>query len=231
MSTLAELHAEMTNAVGGKPRGTPLLQPIKRGAVSSIVSLHHSQIHSLVQRLFFCPESKPVRHVGFAPVEESTRTEPLCLEVATALAEEGRYDVALIDAYPGSVPLQTELQLPSPTSAESSWLIAPHLWIVARQSWLSDTEGHNLTDQNLASLEDVTSDFDFTILRFGPISWHTASIAKACDGLALVLTANKTRRIVATRIKDQLRKAGVPLLGTVLADRSFPVPEGLYRIL
>jgi len=47
----------------------------------------------------------------------------------------------------------------------------------------------------------------------------------------LVLTANKTRRLVAAQIKDQLSKAQVPLLGTVLAERRFPVPQGLYRSL
>jgi len=47
----------------------------------------------------------------------------------------------------------------------------------------------------------------------------------------LVLAANKTRRLVAAQIKDQLSKAQVPLLGTVLAERRFPVPRGLYRSL
>jgi Mrp family chromosome partitioning ATPase len=47
----------------------------------------------------------------------------------------------------------------------------------------------------------------------------------------LVLTANQTRRLVAAQIKEQLRKAQVPLLGTVLAKRRFPVPQGLYRSL
>jgi len=48
-------------------------------------------------------------------------------------------------------------------------------------------------------------------------------------GLVLVLTANKTRRLVAAQIKDQMSQARVPLLGTVLAERRFPVPQGLYR--
>jgi Mrp family chromosome partitioning ATPase len=37
--------------------------------------------------------------------------------------------------------------------------------------------------------------------------------------------------MVASQLKDQLRKAQVPLLGTVLAERRFPVPQGLYRNL
>ena len=77
----------------------------------------------------------------------------------------------------------------------------------------------------------MTAEFEFSILWCAPVSWLTASIGRACDGLVLVLTANKTRRLVAAQVKDQLAKAQVPLLGTVLAERRFPVPQGLYRSL
>jgi Mrp family chromosome partitioning ATPase len=103
--------------------------------------------------------------------------------------------------------------------------------MVPRQSWLPQACGKRITDQNLARLRELTTEFDFSILWCAPVSWLTASIGQACDGLVLVLTANKTRRLVAAQIKDQLSKAQVPLLGTVLAERRFPVPQGLYRSL
>jgi hypothetical protein len=230
VNTLAELRIN-TPAVVEQPRAAEVREQIKRHAISRIASLHDAQIHALVQQLFFRRESKPVRHVGFAAVDASTTTAALCLDVARALSEEGRYDVGLIDAYPNSVLLQTELQIASPSHAESSWTIAPRLWIVSRQHWLPDSDSHNPTEQNLSRLREVTSDFDFSILRCGPVTWSTESIAQTCDGLALVLTANKTRRMVAAQTKDQLRKAQVPVLGTILADRRFPVPQGLYRSL
>ena len=199
--------------------------------VPLIASVRDDQIHALVQQLFFRHESKPVRHVGFATVEASTETAMLCLEVAGALAEESRYDVGLIDAYPDSVPLETKLQIPSPNPAEATWPIAPRLWMVPRQSWLPEDCGQRITDQNLSRLRELTTEFDFSILWCAPVSWRMASIGQTCDGLVLVLAANKTRRLVAAQIKDQLSKAQVPLLGTVLAERRFPVPRGLYRSL
>lgn len=155
----------------------------------------------------------------------------LCLEVAAALAEESRYDIGLIDAYPDSVPLETKLEIPSPNPAEATWLIAPRLWMVPRQSWLPEDCGQRITDQNLSRLRELTTEFDFSILWCAPVSWRMASIGQTCDGLVLVLAANKTRRLVAAQIKDQLSKAQVPLLGTVLAERRFPVPRGLYLSL
>jgi hypothetical protein len=230
VNTLREFLADTPSATE-QPRVTPIREQVQRTAVSATASVHDDQIHALVEQLFFRHESKPVRHVGFATVEASTATATLCLEVAQVLTEEDRYDVGLIDAHSDSVPLQTQLEIPSPIRAEATWPIAPHLWMVPRQSWLQDACGQRITDQDLSRLRELTTEFDFSILWCAPVSWLTASIGRACDGLVLVLTANKTRRLVASQVKDQLSKAQVPLLGTVLAERRFPVPQGLYRSL
>ncbi|MGP8141472.1 MAG: hypothetical protein ACLQBU_06330 [Terriglobales bacterium] len=103
--------------------------------------------------------------------------------------------------------------------------------MVPRESWLPNACGQRITDQSLSRLRELTTEFDFSILWCAPASWLTASIAQACDGLVLVLTANKTRRLVAAKIKQHLNQAHVPLLGTVLAERRFPVPQGLYQSL
>ena len=230
MNTPGELLTKRSTAAE-EPRVTPAREQAQHKGVPLIASVRDDQIHALVQQLFFRHESKPVRHVGFATVEASTETAMLCLEVAGALAEESRYDVGLIDAYPDSVPLETKLQIPSPNPAEATWPIAPRLWMVPRQSWLPEDCGQRITDQNLSRLRELTTEFDFSILWCAPVSWRMASIGQTCDGLVLVLAANKTRRLVAAQIKDQLSKAQVPLLGTVLAERRFPVPRGLYRSL
>jgi len=222
------------------PRVTPIREPVRRSALAAAALAHNEQIldqqiHALVQQLFFRRESKAARHVGFVAAEPSTDTAGLCLQVARALAEEDRYDVGLVDASIGpnsdSLPLQSQLGISVPTRAEATWTIAPRLWMVPRQSWLPDASGPRATAQNLSRLRELITEFDFSILWCAPVSWLTASIGQTCDGLVLVLTANKTRRVVAARIKDQLIQAQIPLLGTVLADRRFPVPQGLYRSL
>ena len=229
MTTLLGFPVDMPAAA--KSRVTPIREPVQRPELSRVASVQDEQIHALVQQLFFRHESGPVRHVGFSSVEASTETATLCLAVAKALAAGERYDVGLIDAHSDPVRLQSHLQIPSSNRAEPTWLIAPRLWMVPRQSWLPDSCGQRTTDQNLSRLRERTIEFDFSILWCAPVSWLAASIGQACDGLVLVLTANKTRRLVAAQIKDQLSKAQVPLLGTVLTERRFPVPQGLYRSL
>jgi protein-tyrosine kinase len=47
----------------------------------------------------------------------------------------------------------------------------------------------------------------------------------------LVLEANSTRRVAARKAKQALEAANVRVLGTVLNNRTFPIPEKIYRLL
>ena len=223
------LIAERTT--GAEPqRVTSIREAADSPAASRVDSVYEEQIHALVQQLFFQRDPAPVRHVGFAAIETQTETAQLCLEVALALAESGTHDVGLIDARLQSVPLQTQLQVPAGNRADTSWQIAPRLWLAPRRSWLDDGP-QRIWDPSLARLRTITMEFDFSILCFDPVSWLTARISQTCNGLVMVLAANKTRRLVAAQMQEQLSSARVPLLGTILAERRFPVPPGLYRNL
>lgn len=190
--------------------------------------LYHEQIQSLGQQVFF-NKIAPVRHIGVTAVESSTEIAHLCFDVALVLANEGRYDIGLIDASPVSLPLETRLALAPSARTDSAWSIAPHLWFVPRRNWMP--LGGVLTEQSTAHLRELAAEFDFSILHCPPLSWLTARIGGACDGLVLVLTAHKTRRLAARRIKDQIQKTRIPLLGTVLRERRLPIPEALYHSL
>lgn len=258
MSTFRNLVVEVPTAAGhpceepherthatpiGEPgeRKPPERKPVERksGERTPVVGVNSvrieqirvEQIQALVQQLFFGHESALVRHVAFAPVETSITTAELCIEVARALAEKDKYDIGLIDTHSDPVLLQTHLQIPPPNLPLTTWPIASRLWMVPRQSWLADARGQKFTEQNLWRLRELIAQFDFSILWCAPVSWLTASIGQTCDGLVLILAANKTRRLVAAQIQGQLRKAQVPLLGTVLVERRFPVPQGLYQNL
>jgi Mrp family chromosome partitioning ATPase len=229
MNTLGELLAEKSTATEPQ-RVTSIREAAVSAAASRGNSVHDEQIQALVQQLFFRQDPAPVRHVGFAAVEPQTDTAQLCLDVALALAETGSHDIGLIDARLQSVPLHTQLQIPAGNRADTSWQIAPRLWLAPRRSWLDDRP-QRIWDPSLAQLRTITMEFDFTVLCFDPVSWLTAKLSQTCGGLVMVLTANKTRRLVAAQMQEQFRRARVPLLGTVLAERRFPVPPGLYRNL
>jgi Mrp family chromosome partitioning ATPase len=56
-------------------------------------------------------------------------------------------------------------------------------------------------------------------------------LSRWTDGVVLVLEANATRRDAARRVKEILDAANVSVLGVVLNNRTFPIPDVLYRRL
>ena len=233
MSTLGELLRAMPLASGnaGSPAdqaGTRIRGRASSGVVPAF-SVRDEQIQALAHRLFFDHEAGPVRNAAFCPVEASAQTAPMCLDVAKALAAGGKYDIGLIDASASGLPLQQQLQISTPAHSKPTWPISSRLWLVPRESWGQEPEA--VSDEDLDRLRDLMMDFDFSVLYCSPASWLTVRIAQRCDGLVLILTANKTRRLAAAQIKEQLTRAHIPLLGTVLAERRLPVPQGLYTRL
>jgi len=236
MSTLGELLREMPFPVKAEPYSSEAWVRARAEAqphvvAPPVVSARDEQIRALVEQLFFQHETVQVRNACFAPIDASSRAAATCFDVANALAGEGKYDVGLIDARIDGPLLQQELQLDVPSHARGSCVVSPHLWLVPRQSWRREPDRPLVTDRDLERLRDFMTEFDFSILCGAPASWLTARIAQNCDGLVLMLTANKTRRLVAAQIKELLGKARIPILGTVLAERRLPVPQGLYRKL
>ena len=57
------------------------------------------------------------------------------------------------------------------------------------------------------------------------------SLADHLDGVALIVRASHTRKAAIDAVRNQLAAAEIPLLGAVLVDRTFPIPEKLYRLL
>jgi Mrp family chromosome partitioning ATPase len=206
-------------------------EQVRAEEASRSASVEEEQIRALVQQLFFRQEFPPVRHVAFAAPDSQTDLGRLCLGIARVLAEDESRTVGVIDADPDSPALPVEMGgLPSSRQAPGRE-VAARLWAVPLEGWRSETDVSLVSDQNLYRLRQITAEFDFSLLRCPPAAWLTSRVAQGCDGVVLVLTANKTRRLVAAQMRDQLRSAGIPVLGTVLTGRRFPVPQGLYRNL
>ena len=53
-------------------------------------------------------------------------------------------------------------------------------------------------------------------------------LGQIVDATVLVIEANSTRKAAALRAKKTLQAMNVRLLGTVLNNRTFPIPEELY---
>ena len=54
---------------------------------------------------------------------------------------------------------------------------------------------------------------------------------EACAGVVLLSRAGRTRKAAVESFHSRTRQLGVPLLGAVLLEREYPIPETLYHLL
>jgi Mrp family chromosome partitioning ATPase len=80
---------------------------------------------------------------------------------------------------------------------------------------------------------DLKEEFDYVLVDAPPISSNTDAVllGQMADGIILVVQADSTRREAARIAKETFESAKVRLLGAILTDRKFPIPESLYRKL
>lgn len=57
------------------------------------------------------------------------------------------------------------------------------------------------------------------------------TVAQQMDGVVLVVNCQTTRSEVALTMKEQLEAANVKLIGVILNQRRYPIPDVVYRLL
>jgi hypothetical protein len=197
------------------------------------------QIRGLVRRVFFSKVERPVRQVVFSPVEPETDVLNLCWRIGEALALETGESIAVVGEYPPQALEDAEPNVAGMTEhfeEENTGLrrtatrVRGNLWLVPPAA----KEGNHITNTLLHSyMGGIRTQFEYSIVE-GPSAAESnaaTAMAQLADGIVLVLSAQHTRRITARKVKEQLESAQACLLGTVLSDRAFPIPERIYRRL
>lgn len=196
------------------------------------------QIRSLVRRVFSQSATPPVRQVVFSAVDPVTDVRDLCLRVGEMLAEETLGDVAVVGDHPHSGPareeyqpaaLATSVDIQTARPRDSGVRVRGNLWTVPFRTTGTFTSGTSLHRY----MGEIRREFEYSVVAAASCggSPSAISMAQLADGIILVLSAQFTRRMAALRVRDAVESAQIRILGTVLRDREFPIPEGLYRRL
>jgi len=114
---------------------------------------------------------------------------------------------------------------------DPSLKFSSQLWFVPKPVLLEGEENEWSAERLRNRLADLRESFDYTVVSGPPAAMcsEAALLASLCDGMVLILRANSTRRVAAQKVKERLQSANVRLLGIVLSDRTFPIPEAIYR--
>lgn len=193
----------------------------------------------LVQNLFLSAGENGPRQVVFCGVDEQNGSSSVCAQAGRTLAANTTKAVCLIDANVRSANLSRLLGGGKPIAFsprsgslhEHCMQLGTNLWL-AESHLFSDSRGALLPVEEFKHrLKQLESAFDYLLIDAPGVgaSRDAMTLGRVIDAAILVLEAGRTRRMNAARVKEALEDAGVRLLGTVLHDRSFPIPEKIYR--
>jgi Mrp family chromosome partitioning ATPase len=198
----------------------------------------------LVQRVFVSPNSHAPRAVVFSSVEGNGSSE-ICSRAGEVLAAQGSGPVCLVDANLRAPSLHQLLGVgkspgladatvkPGPIKDFAVRIAGGKLWVVPPGSPAAEAQRLFASDQLRSRMGELREEFDYVLIDAPPVSSYADAVllGQMADGVVLVVEANSTRREAARMAKEAFENAKVRLLGAILNNRTFPIPEALYRKL
>ncbi len=216
--------------------GTPAVQ---------IDGLARDEVLKLVQSLFLATGPQRTRQVVLVGAEPGSGTSWMCAHAAEILAAQGVGSVCAVDCNLASPALHHQFHVQNhfgladallgtePIRQYVQQLSRPNLWLLSGGS-RSEKSQELLTQEPMhRRMLELRTEFDYVLLDATPISAsaQAALLGRWCDGVALVVKANSTNRKDARQAVKDILAANALVLGAVLNQRTFPIPESIYNRL
>ena len=207
--------------------------------------LTQDETAKLVQRVFVFSNSHAPRVVVFSSADERTGSGEICFRAGEILAAQRLGSVCLVDAnlrapslhrmsgVAKSPGLTDATVKPGPIRDFGVQVVGSNLWIVPPGSSEATAQGLYAPGPLRLRIGELRREFDYVLIDAPPVSscGDAVLLGQMADGVILVVEANSTRRETARLAKETFEGAEIRLLGGVLNNRKFPIPEALYRTL
>jgi len=199
----------------------------------------------LVQRAFLTASVPGRRTVLFAAVERHDGSPAICARAAEILAAQVKGSVCLVDANLRDPTLHRCFQrearvgladlLRNGGRATTSVLqqVRDNLRLLPAGSPVAEPQTLFASDRVRQLLQDLRERFDYVLINAPPIGQcaEALHVSQLTEGVVLIVEAHSTHRERARSAKHRLDDARVPVLGVVLSNRTFPIPDMVYRRL
>jgi Mrp family chromosome partitioning ATPase len=207
----------------------------------------------LVQRIF--PSSglqgtqRGPQVVIFAGVEDGHAAPTICARSCEILAKRGDGPVCAVDANLESPFLHRYFGLANengllqalcdsrPVNEFAQKTTDSNLWVMTTGGAnakfdLSARRSERLPEQLKERMNELRTFFKYVVIHSPAHSDRAAAPPSFdADGLVLIVEANSTRREIVREVMEELRVLGTPILGVVLNNRTFPIPDAIYHKL
>lgn len=222
--------------------GTPVdVQPLKL----EMEEEQRDEIMKLVQHVFLMPRAEAPRTVVFTGVESGNGCSWICCRAAEILASQVRGPICVVDANLRSPGLHQHFGVENHHGLSDALkatesirkFVCPlgrqNLWLLSCGANPANSHSLLISDPMRLRLAELRQYFEYVLIDAPALSRGSDSIVlgRAAEGVVLVLKANASRRDVARKAVQDLQNAGARVLGAVLNQRTFPIPQAIYAKL
>lgn len=203
------------------------------------------EVLRLVQSLFLSTGPQRTRQVVFTGAEPASGTSWMCAHAAEILAAQAVGSVCVVDCNLVAPALHAQFHVQNhfgladallgtePVRQYVQQLSRPNLWLLSGGS--RDERSQELLTQETMRrrMLELRAEFDYVLLDVASVNAGNpaAILGGWCDGVALVVRANSTTRRDARQAVKDIQAANALVLGAVLNQRTFPIPESIYNRL
>ena len=221
---------------GASSLGSPALQ---------IDGMAREEVVKLVQRLFLVSGAQLPRQVVFAGTERGNGCSWICAHVAEILASQVASSVCVVDCDVHAPTLHREFQVQNhyglADALREGGSIRQYVQVLSRPNLcllscgaIDDKSPQTVSLERMHQrLTELRAEFDYVLLDAAPLNCSNLAmlLGSWCEGMVLVLKANSSNRNAARKLVQELQAAKTNVLGAVLNQRTFPIPESIYRKL
>jgi Mrp family chromosome partitioning ATPase len=205
--------------------------------------LLREELVKLAQRLFLLPGA--FRSVVFSGVDQENGCGRICGQVGEILDSQAPRSICLVDCnfpspslhhyfgVPNDGGITDAVLQPGPVTDYARRLRGANLWLIPAGSIGADWPALVNSERMRLRIHELSELYDHVLINAPPAGTYVDAmhLGKLVDGMVVVLQANATRRETARKLKLDLQAANVRLLGAVLNERTFPIPDSIYSRL
>jgi protein-tyrosine kinase len=248
MSRNFELLNQMGKGVAMQPEAAPM--PVATADPSTFIpalqidGIAREEITKLVHRTFLLGGAEAPRRVVFTSTESGNGGTWVCAHAGEMLASQVGRSVCIVDCNLQSPSLHEQfmvknhhgladaLQGDGPIRQYATQLRS-NLWMVSCGGSCESALGLLTSDRMRKRVAELSEEFDYVLFDVSALntSNHGVVLGHLADGVVIVLKAHTSRRDSTRETIQGLQASRVKVLGAVLNQRTFPIPDKIYNRL
>jgi len=207
-----------------------------------IDGMAREEITKLVHRTFLLAGAESPRRVLFTGTESGNGTTWMCAHAGEILASQVGRTVCVVDCNLRRPTLHEQFKMQNHNGLSDALRadgpvrqyarqMRRNLWIMSCGADCETATDLLTSDRMRMRLTELANEFDYLLLDVASLNASNDGVVlgNLTDGAIIVLKAHSTRRDSSREAIQSLQAANVRVLGAVLNQRTFPIPEKIYK--